>query len=60
MTQDSLVRLHLMLEMLRNLQGEAERLGLEELDHLLGMASLSAEEKLGNLPFATSRQEYVQ
>ena len=43
MTEDGLVRLHLMLEALRNLQGEAEQLGLEELDHLLGVASLSAE-----------------
>lgn len=60
MTTEKLRRLHCMLEILRDLQGQAEQLGFDELDHLLSVASLAAEEKLSPLPYAIVSQEYLQ
>ena len=46
MTRDRLYRMHILLQSLRDLKDEAEHLGLEELDHLIGIASLSIQDEL--------------
>jgi hypothetical protein len=61
MSREELLRLHRLAEFLRRLKDEAEYMGLEELDHLLGVALLSAEEQLTTTPqFVPSVEEYLQ
>lgn len=60
MTREELLRLHRLAELLRRLKQEALNMGLEELDHLIGVALLSAEEQLTITPHYVSVEGYMQ
>jgi hypothetical protein len=61
MTREELLRLHRLTELLRRLKEEAVYMGLEELDHLIGVALLSAEEQLTTTPqYVPTVEEYLQ
>ncbi len=61
MTREELLRLHRLTELLRRLKEEAVYMGLEELDHLIGVALLSAEEQLTTIPqYVPAIEEYLQ